>query len=101
MRGVADQPVDPVENRPLRRVRVRSEGGENGLEKREHGGDDAQERVRLTRAGHPFAELDEYARGTGQRQDPGEHHQQTMPLRRGGKIRHNRCNKILSRDPSE
>lgn len=85
VRGVPDEPMDPVENRPFRRVRMRPERGENGLEKRENGGDDAQQCVSLagTRL-HPFAELDENARGTGQRQDPSKHHQQTMPLQEDG-----------------
>lgn len=73
--------MDPVKYRPLGRVRVRAERGEDWLEERQHGGDDAEQSVRLAGAGHPFAELHENARGPGQRQDPGEHHEQTMPLR--------------------
>lgn len=81
MGGISDQPVDPVENRSLRRVRMWPERGENRLEKRQNGGDHSQKSVSLTGAGHPFAEFHEDARGSGQGQDPGEHHQQTMPLR--------------------
>lgn len=81
VRGVSDQPMDPVENRSLRRVGVRSESCENRLKERQYGGDNTQEGVRLTRTGHPFAEFHEYARRPSQRQDPSEHHQQTMPLR--------------------
>lgn len=80
MSGVADEPVDPIEYRSFRRVRVRSERGEYRLEKRQYGGDHTQKRVRLTGTGYPFAEFHEYARGSGQRQDPREHHQQAMPL---------------------
>jgi len=84
VRGVPDKPMDPVENGPLRRVRMRPERGENRLEKRENGGDDTQQGVSLAWAGHPFAELHENARRSGQRQDPSEHHQQTMPLQENG-----------------
>jgi len=73
--------MDPVENRSLRRVRMRPERCENRLEERQHGGDDSQKGVSLTGTGHPFAEFHEYASRPGQRKDPSEHHQQTMPLR--------------------
>lgn len=73
--------MDPIENRPLRRVRMRPERCENRLEKRQHGSDDSQKRVRLTGTRHPFAEFHKYASRPGQRKDPSEHHQQTMPLR--------------------
>lgn len=65
--GVSDQPMNPVENRPLRRVRVRSKCGKNRLKERQDGGDHSQERVRLAGAGHPLAKFHENARGSGQR----------------------------------
>lgn len=81
VRGVADQPMDPVEYRSLGWVGMRAERGEDRLEEGQDGGDDTEQCVRLAGAGHPFTELHENARGPGQRQDPGEHHEQTMPLR--------------------
>lgn len=78
--SISDQPMDPVENRSFGRVRVRSESGENRLEKRQRRGDDSHEGVRLAGTGHPFAQFNEDARGPGQAQDPSKHHQQTVPL---------------------
>lgn len=74
MGGVADQPMDPIENRSFGRIRVRSERGEYRLEKRQYGGDDSQQGVSLTGSGHPLAEFHENARGPGQREDPSKHH---------------------------
>lgn len=83
-RHVTDEPVDPIEKSSSWCAGMRSHSRHEGLNKAQNCSGQADRGV--YRRGAPCAQLHEYYDEGRDRHRPGEHHEEPVPLGRGGKI---------------